>query len=424
METQRHVLPNGLVFLYRQSPGIPLAAGTLLLPSGSLDETAAQAGLANLTLEVLPQGTRRLSARKITDRLESMGASLGVQVAEDHTDIGFSVPIGRMEQTLEILVSMLVEPTFLPEEIKKEREGVLAGLKSREDSLFNRAYDTLNEVLYGSHPYGRTIDGYERTVRKFTRSQMLEWYRAHVRPDGAFLSVVSSFPSGQVQKIIEKHFRAWKPRGLTCLTGRQAQSSKLSRNLCHTKVTPLRGNKEVSLKARFEQAYLMIGVQAPSALDSAYAGLKVLNTLLGGGMSSRLFLKLREEMGLAYEVSSFYPTHLAASQWVFYMGLPPGKLAVARKAMEAELDLLRREGPNPEEVRQAVEMIKGTYLMEHQTRARVAWYAAWWELLGKGYEFDRQFVPMIESVTVEEVRTLARRLLDQPRVTVEVTPKK
>ena len=147
----------------------------------------------------------------------------------------------------------------------------------------------------------------------------------------------------------------------------------------------------------------MIGVPAPTVYDSDYVTLKVLNTLLGGGMSSRLFLRLREELGLAYEVSSFFPTHLQASQWIIYLGTPPEKLPVARKALERVLATLQREGPSLAEVRQAAMMINGAYVMEHQTRRRQAWYAGWRHYLGQKADADQQFLNAVDRVTPRQV---------------------
>jgi len=140
-------------------------------------------------------------------------------------------------------------------------------------------------------------------------------------------------------------------------------------------------------------------------------------------MSSRLFMRLREELGLAYEVSSFFPTRIRASQWVVYLGLPAEKVKMAEKKLSEMFRQLCRRGVTLAEVKQAKQMIKGAYIMEHQTRRRQAWYAAWWEFLGKGQEFDMHFPSAVDAVTPSAVHSLARRLLEQPRVTVEVTPK-
>jgi zinc protease len=408
---QRWVLPNGLTCLYRHSPGVPLAAATLLMRTGSLDEEPSQAGLASLTAELMLQGTRRRSARRIAEDIESVGASMGTQTSEDSTALGFVAPMDELDRMLQVTAEVLSQPVFPLEEIKKERAQVLAGLQSRKDSIFNFAYDAFNTALFGSHAYGRPIDGHRRTVKRFTRDHLKAWHQRHIRPERSIFSLVGSLPPEDARRLLEKRLRVWK-------------KSEDARGRSYTTPSRLMTPRRLQLTSRFEQAYLMTGVQAPTALDADHTVLKVLNTVLGGGMSSRLFLRLREELGLAYEVSSFSPTHLLTSQWVIYLGVPPEKLPLARKELEKLLSTLQREGPRPEEIHQAVSMIKGGYLMEHQTRRRQAWYAAWWEFLGKGQDHDQTFLKAIERVTPQQVRDLARRLLSQPRVTIEVTPRK
>lgn len=167
----------------------------------------------------------------------------------------------------------------------------------------------------------------------------------------------------------------------------------------------------------------MVGFPAPCAKDPDQIPLKVLNTLLGGGMSSRLFVTLREKLGLAYEVSSFYPTRLDRSQWVIYLGLPREKLETASRQLDQLLERLADLGPNAKEVTQAKAMIRGSFLMDRQSRRRQAWYAAWWEFLGKGAGYGDEFLAAVDRVTPRELGELLRRMLAQPSVTVRVIPK-
>jgi predicted Zn-dependent peptidase len=140
-------------------------------------------------------------------------------------------------------------------------------------------------------------------------------------------------------------------------------------------------------------------------------------------MSSRLFVTLREKLGLAYEVSSFYPTRLDRSQWVIYLGLPKEKLETASRKLDDLLDRMAGTGPNVGEVRQAKAMIRGSFLMDRQSRRRQAWYAAWWEFLGKSAGYGDEFLAAVDRVTPKELGDLLRRILAQPRVTVTVVPK-
>ncbi len=395
--------------LYQESPGIPLAAATLLLRTGSIDESPAQSGIANLTAEILLQGTRRRSAHQIAYEMESIGASLSCHASEDFTEFGFTAPMAKLDKALAVLVDVLAHPRFLPYEIEKEREHILADLQSRTDTIFNKAYDRFNSIFYGTHPYSWPTEGKKETVRSFSRRQIVHWYKGHFLPKRSILSIVSSLPTRGVKRLLEQSFSAWRSN----IPLREPLRAAL----------PSVEETEVSVKADFEQAYLMTGVSAPGATDLRYAQLKVLNTLVGGGMSSRLFLKLREEAGLAYEVSSFFPTRLFTSQWVFYLGLPPNKLPRARQMLEQILEDLQSKPPSREEVRQAIKMIRGSYLMELQTRRRQAWYAAWWTFLGRDVSYGHRFLRQLEQITPGQLRNLARDLLGQPRVTIEITPK-
>ena len=408
--TDRWVLPNGLTLLYQSSPSLPLAAGTLLLRTGSLYESPSQAGLANLTVELLLQGTRQYSAEQVADKVESVGASLGTQTSDDYVEIGWAAPAQRLASVLEVLLDLLVNPRFAPAEISKEKAQVLASLSSRYDTLFNIAHDQFNALLFGNHPYGRPVEGRIDTLKRFTRKELLHWHKDYFDPKEAIVSIVAPQSSREGKSLLEKYFRQWK---------RPVKSAKRG---IPFPIARLEHEKKTKIRASFEQAYLMTGMLAPAISEPGYTALKVLNTLFGGGMSSRLFLELREKMGLAYEVSSFFPTRIQKSQWVLYMGLPPDKLEVARKKMNDLLAQLVDRDVSKEEVDQAKKMIRGSFLMENQTRRRQAWYAAWGEFLGQGPDFARTFLKQVDRVTPKEIRGVARELLSQPRVTVEVVP--
>jgi predicted Zn-dependent peptidase len=406
---EEHDFPNGLTFLYKQSAGVPLSAGTFLFRTGSRYEAPNEAGLASLTAEVLLQGTRTRSARRIAETVEGGGASIGVHAAEDYTQASFLSPSHFLETLFDVLADALIHPTFLPAELEKERTTALAALKSRQDNIFNVAYDAFNQTLFGDHPYSRPIDGRPDTIKKFKSADLKRWHQQYFRPDRCILAMIGSLSSAEAKHLIQRHLGRWLR---STKTGADAQAAPI----------PLARAQANQITARFEQSYLMTGVAAPSVHDPEYLTLKVLNTFFGSGMSSRLFFKLREEMGLAYEVSSFSPAHVQASQWVSYIGTPPEKLSIAKKALERLLDQLARRGPARSEVEQAVSMLHGGYLMESQTRRKQAWYAAWWRFLGRSPDYGQTYISQIKKITPQAVHTLARRLLAQPRVTIEVRP--
>jgi len=404
-------LKNGLTVLYRRDPSFPLTSATLLFDMGSRSELPKEAGLCSITVDLLMQGTRRRTARQLATVMESVGASMGTQVHEDYSELGFVVPATELDRAFGVMAEILKEPSFPKEEIIKEKAHVLAGLSSRKDAIFNVAYDALNSAMYGRHAYGRLVEGSAKTISQFRKSDFSQWHERAIRPERAILSWTGPMVASKAKQLTEKYLNSWRhPYG--------AHHSSYS---SPAKV-PHR-NTDVTIRSTFEQAYLMVGYPAPRATDPNHIPLKVLNTILGGGMSSRLFAGLREEQGLAYEVSSFYPTRLDVSQWVIYLGLPKEKLKTAADQLDKLLQQLTRSGPTQNEVKQAKAMIRGAFLMDRQSHRRQAWYAAWWQFLGRGLDYGDVFLKAVDAVTPKQLHRLTQEILKQPRITVRVVPK-
>ena len=408
---ERWTLANGLRILYQEDAGFPLAQATLLVGAGSRQEKRSDAGLSSMTIDLLMEGTRKRNARAIARAMESVGASMGTQAHEDYSEMGFIVPAKEIDRALDVTSEVLQEPSFPQLEVTKEKAHVLASLASRRDSIFNLAYDHLNKALYGDHPYGRPLEGNENAVRRFKRGDFRRWHAGKIRPQIGVLSIIAPLSATTVRARLRKTLERWHPPRLAQRPTAVPPVPFLQKSL--SRVIP----------SSFEQAYFMVGWQAPEASHDEQIPLKVLNTLLGGGMSSRLFITLREELGLAYEVSSFYPTRLDTSQWVVYLGLPQEKLNIASQKLEELLETFARRGPAAAELLQAKAMIRGAFLMDRQSRRRQAWYRAWWEFLQRGPDYGEEFLAAVDVVTAKTVQNLMKKILAQPRATVTVVPK-
>jgi zinc protease len=208
--TARWVLDNGLTVLYRQDASFPLASATLLLGAGSRWELHVQAGLCSMTVDLLMQGTRRRNARELARTMESVGASMGTQVHEDYSEMGFVVPAAEISRAFGVMAEVLTQPSFPHEEIVKEKAHVLAGLLSRKDAIFNVAYDALNRKMFGNEAYGRLIEGSLETVRQFKRSDFRQWHEHHIQPHGAILSLSGPMEEQVAIRLIEKNLGRWK----------------------------------------------------------------------------------------------------------------------------------------------------------------------------------------------------------------------
>ena len=407
----RWVFPNGLVALYRQDAGMPLAAAALLFRSGSRSEKIEEAGLSNFTFEMLLSGTRRKNARQIADVIESVGASMGAQSAEDYSEIDWLAPAATAEPVFQLMAEVLMQPRWPAGELEKQREHILNDLRTRSDTLFNVAYDAFRKTVFPAHPYGRPVQGAAASIRGFTAKDLARWHAAYVRPDQAVFSLAGPWPAAKARRLIEKILGPWKRRAAPALAPEKPVFA----------LPPQPG--PLVLRAAFKQAFFMMGTDAPALNQGVLLPLKLWNMILGGGMSSRLFVQLREERGLAYDVSSFYPARLEAGSWAVYMGLPAERLPEAERALQALLEELAEKGPSAAELQQAKQLMQGSYVMDHQTQRRKAWYAAWWEFLHRPTDYGKEYLRRIEAVTLQDVRAAGRRLLAQPRLTVKVIPK-
>jgi predicted Zn-dependent peptidase len=272
--------------------------------------------------------------------------------------------------------------------------------------------------MYGRHPYAQSGLGTEETVASLTREDLLTFHQQHFRPDNLVVSLSGRIGLEDAIALIEKIFGDW-----------QAPPSPLpSLQLPEVIAQPISS----ATSQDTQQSIVMLGYLAPSVVDSLataaqqqlgqnnsdYAALKLMNTYLGNGLSSRLFVELREKRGLAYEVSAFYTTRLDKAQFVAYMGTAPENTEIALNGLRAEIDRLTTLPLSLDELQAAKNKMLGQYALGKQTNAQIAQTYGWYETLGLGIDFDRVFQTQISNTTSEQVQQAAQKYLTQPYVSL------
>lgn len=410
---KRAQLTNGLTVIYLQTPQDPILAGHLFLPTGASYEPENKWGISSLLWSLFSKGTKNKSARQFAEEIESIGAFVGAGSTLDYAEASFHATSDQFEIAMGFLREALLEPAFLEDQMEKERVALLAHLKAKDESPFTVTHERLAAELFPGDPYGRPSGGREDSVTSLTRADLNAWHQRVVNPVGAVFSLASDLSFEKVLPAIERMFgeKSWpKANGLP--------NAKLPL------IRELKETKSISSSAAYEQACLMIGVRATNAMGPDYAAIKVLNNILGGGMSTRLFQSLREKEGLAYDVGSFYPTRRRESLFVVQMGLQPDRLEQAKKGIWRELQRLQDELIPEEELKRTVRQIRGSFVLDHQTNSQRAHYKGWWEILGLGLDFDLAYLKRAEAVTSTDVQAVARKLFSQPSITVETVPNK
>lgn len=400
---ERRVLANGLRVLVRETPGAAVVAASLVVRAGSHLENETQSGITNFLQRALLRGTRTRTAMNLIQQAEDMGGTLEASGDVEHAEIRGEALARHWEGLLSLIADVALHPALAPEEVELERRLILGQIATRADAPFAFAMDTLMRELFGRHPYGQTPLGTRPTIERLTRDDLLAHRAAMYRGDRMVLAVSGEVPPDRVFRVARRLF-AKVPR---------------SREVVEvpTAVLPMPGGRRV-LERPAQQTQILVGYVAPGLFDSDYPAARVLFALLGGGMSGRLFGELREQQGLAYSVGTTSPFRTGPGVLVSYMGTAPGTAAAAEARLLAELDRARAEGVEAGELSRAKAYLLGNLAMDRRTNARQAWYMAFFELVGAGWQYPDQFAREVEGVSAADVIAAARRYLVRPTIVV------
>lgn len=400
----RTVLDNGIVVLVVENPAADIIAARIFVRAGSCWEVREQAGLAHLLSTVMTKGTQKLSSMEIAERVESVGASLNADAAADYFVLSLKTVTSDFAEILELAGELLRLPTFPEVEVELERRLTLQAIRSQQEQPFTIAFDQLRQAMYQNHPYALSGLGTQETVSQLSRSDFQHFHQTHFRPDNLVISIAGRITPKDAVAKVEQVFGDWQtpPEPLPVLT------------LPSLNLQPYQTKKPQET----QQSIVMLGYLAPSVHQPDYTAIKLLSTYLGNGLSSRLFVELREKRGLAYDVSAFYPTRLDAATFAVYMGTAPENTAIALEGLRTEVELLSSAQLEEKALQTAKNKLLGQYALGKQTNAQIAQVFGWYEILGLGIEFDTQFEQNVTAVTTTELQQAACQYLIEPYISL------
>lgn len=401
----RLVLDNGITLIVVENQAADIISGRFFLKQGgTITESREGAGLAHLVSAVITKGTERLSALDIAEKVESTGAGLGADAATDYFVLSLKTVAADFPVMLQLLAEIMRSPTFPEAEVELERKLTLQNIRSQREQPFNVAFNQLRQQIYGEHPYGVSVLGTESSVAKLTRQDLQQFHQTYFRPDNLVISLSGRITKETAVSWSEEIFGDW-----------QNPVSKLpKRELASLSAAP--HTAETILDT--QQSIVMLGYLGTSVDCPDYPVLKLISTYLGNGLSSRLFVELREKRGLAYDVSAFYPTRLAAAPFITYMGTAPTNTEIAIAGLRDEVRRLSEVKLSEGELQGAKNKFLGQYALGKQTNSELAQIYGWYETIGLGTEFDRAFQTAIASVTGEKIQEVASLYLDRPYISL------
>lgn len=407
-EIQKFELPNGLRLLVREEARVPLVSMVAAFKAGLLAETEANNGITRLLSRTLLKGTATRTAEQIADELESVGGGIGSDGGNNSFSVSVRVMQPDFDRGLGILSDVLLNAALPEKAIGREREVQLASIKADEEEMTSVARNLLRQHLYEGHPFGLRTLGKPETVAKINRDDLIAFRDEHLVARNGVIAVFGAVKADEVRAAVEKAFAAM-PSGEPAIVN-PPEPRPLSVSAEFTEVRPK------------QQAVLMAGYHTIPLEHPDRAALDLIDEACSD-LGSRLFLRIREEMGLAYFVGSSQLLGLAKGAFTFYLGTDPAKLTEVKAALHEEITKLAADGLTAEELTRAKAKIIGQQDIRNQSNDALAFSCALDELYGLGFNHQDQWRKEVEAVTVEDIRRVARTYFaDQPGLTAIVRP--
>lgn len=395
-------LAGGLrVLLLPRSEGATVTF-MVLIGAGARYETARQWGLSHFLEHMFFKGTeRRPDKRQIAEALDRVGAEFNAFTAEELTAYYVKVPSEHLELAVDVVSDIILRSLFPAAEIEREKGVIAEEIRMYTDSPASHVQHLWLEALFGAHPLGRRIDGTLATISRFARRDFLRYTQQHYHTGNTVVAVAGRFAEREVGRLVAEAF-APLPRG-AATAPRAWRRRRPARRFVHEH------------RQTLDQTHLVVGVPGVALTNAHRFAADILATLLGGGMSSRLFMSIREEHGLAYAVRASSENFTDCGSWVVQAGLRTDGTAQALQLVNEELDRIMREPVSAEELAKAKEMLRGRLVMGLEETNALALFAGAQALLEGRVRTPEQLLGEIGRVTAREVREAARALFAKPR---------
>ena len=400
------VLDNGLRVITSTMPHSRSICLAILAGAGSCYETKEEAGISHFAEHLFFKGTeRRPTSREITQDIEGVGGIINAGTDKEVTVFWCKVASPHFSIALDVLSDLLLNSRFDTKDVEKERQVIIEEINMNLDIPQQRVNMLIDELLWPEQPLGREVTGYKETVSSLTRERLLDYVGRRYMPNNTVLSIAGNIQHEEAMAQIEPRFDKW-PAGelVTAYTTDDKQTK------ARLRIEP----KDI------EQAHLCLAVHGFSRSHPQRFTLDLLNTVLGGGMSSRLFMEIRERRGLAYDIHSYTEHFLDSGSFGIYAGVDPAKTETALAAILEELSKIR-QGIATSELARAKELSKGRLYLRFEDSQNVAlWYGTQEILVRQILDVD-DVISIVDAITIDELQEVAQKILIDSELNLAVT---
>jgi zinc protease len=403
-------LPNGLTLLVKEDRRVPLVTLHATLRGGTLAETAATAGLSRLMARTILKGTQNRTAGQISALIEEAGGSISTEAGGSSWSVTIDLLKPDLAMGMDVLADVLLRPTFPKGEVEREKTIQLASIRADADRLTSVAFRELREGLFGPHPFGWDRNGTPQSVKRASADAMRAFHRRQMVGGNVVLAVYGDVNARQVRQLVAEAFASLR-KGARLTTPRGCGfSPRLTRPLVREAIKDKK------------QAVLAVGFPTIPILHPDRAALEILDEACSD-MASRLFLRIREEQGLAYYTGAFQLLGMAPGAFAFYLGTSPEQLDHAQSELLDEIAKLARDGLDADELDRVKKSWLGKHLINRQSPESLARTASLDELYGVGHDHHTVLEKQVSNLTVRDIQRVARRYFtENRRVIARVRP--
>ncbi|WP_286058524.1 M16 family metallopeptidase [Bacillus mojavensis] len=389
---KRYTCQNGVRVVLENNPTVRSVAIGVWIGTGSRHETPEINGISHFLEHMFFKGTSTRSAREIAESFDRIGGQVNAFTSKEYTCYYAKVLDEHANYALDVLADMFFHSTFDENELKKEKNVVYEEIKMYEDAPDDIVHDLLSKATYGNHSLGYPILGTEETLDSFNGDSLRQYMHDYYTPDRVVISVAGNVSESFI-KDVEKWFGSYEAKG---------KATGLQKPGFHT--------EKLTRKKETEQAHLCLGFKGLEVGHEKIYDLIVLNNVLGGSMSSRLFQDVREDKGLAYSVYSYHSSYEDSGMLTIYGGTGANQLQQLSETIQETLATLKRDGITVKELENSKEQMKGSLMLSlESTNSKMSRNGKNELLLGKHKTLD-EIINELNAVNLERVNGLARQM--------------
>ena len=401
---RREVLPNGLTLITEEMEHIRSASIGIWIKTGSRDEDLQLNGISHFIEHMVFKGTKHRTAEEIARQVDSIGGNMDAFTAKECVCFSAKVLDEHMPIAMDVLSDLVLNPVLTADDIGRERGVILEEIKMDEDNPDYLVHEIFTQNFWKDHPLGKPILGTKDTVKKFERDAVLDFYKQRFAPGNVIICAAGHFKHEQFVELVAKHFDQMKP----------------VKNGFHSPQPKIVPRIIMRNKKSLEQVQICVGVPShPIAHENRHASY-ILNTLLGGGMSSRLFQNIRERQGLAYAI---YSDLVALSRYRLPLGVCRNLARIGRQSSAVRglrVSQAKAEPVPEDELRRSKDQLKGSLMLSlESSSARMSNLARQEMYFDHFYGLD-ELIERIEKVTTEELTVLANEFFQTESIAVTV----